>query len=112
MESSVKMSSGIGTILSYCENDKFDMEKDEEKSKEIPDFVYDIKRALFCAIHGVGNSDDEIKRFVCRSRHNDVGTSATPVTEEDLRSFINGEVSNTCVVGLLSKFNSDYFLPT
>ncbi len=72
------MSSGIGTILSYCENNKFDTEKDEEKSKEIPDIVYDIKRALFCAIHGVGNSDDEIKRVVYRSSHNRVGRKSHP----------------------------------
>eukprot|EP00574_Skeletonema_japonicum_P000342 CAMPEP_0201740426 /NCGR_PEP_ID=MMETSP0593-20130828/46295_1 /ASSEMBLY_ACC=CAM_ASM_000672 /TAXON_ID=267983 /ORGANISM="Skeletonema japonicum, Strain CCMP2506" /LENGTH=650 /DNA_ID=CAMNT_0048234737 /DNA_START=1629 /DNA_END=3581 /DNA_ORIENTATION=- len=106
MDSAVKMSSGFGTILSYCENDKFEMENDEEKSKEIPDIVYDIKRSLFCAIHGVGNHDNEIKRVVYHSRHNDVGTTATgvsrdvinnEVTVEDLRSVINGEVSNTFV---------------
>ncbi len=107
MESAVKMSSGFGTILSYCENDKFEMENDEEKSKEeVPDIVYAIKRALFCAIRGVGNNDDEIKRVVYRSRHNDVGTTATgvsrdvinnKVTVEDLRTFINCEVNNTFV---------------
>eukprot|EP00984_Skeletonema_dohrnii_P007192 scaffold2595_cov107-Skeletonema_dohrnii-CCMP3373.AAC.4 len=101
MESVVELSSGVGSILSYCEKNTV-AEADQDQSKAVPDRVFAIKEAIYRAEHGV--NDYEIKETIYRSRHGDEDTTGASrdvinneVADEDARSFINDAVKDSNV---------------
>mmetsp|Transcript_2628 Transcript_2628/g.4785 ORF Transcript_2628/g.4785 Transcript_2628/m.4785 type:complete len:733 (-) Transcript_2628:197-2395(-) len=117
MESVVELSSGVGSILSYCEKKSSEAEVDQDQSLVLPERVFAIKEAIYRAEYG--NNDDEIKETVYRSRHEDDDTTGVSrdvinneVTEEDFRCFINDAVNDSNVRKHLSMGNQTNNLMT
>jgi len=102
MESVVELSSGVGSILSYCEKSTSEEKADQDQSKGVPDRVFAIKEAIYRAERG--DNDDEIKAAIYRSRHEDEDTTGVSrdvinneVADEDARSFIIDAVKDSNV---------------
>eukprot|EP00985_Skeletonema_marinoi_P025446 scaffold18742_cov70-Skeletonema_marinoi.AAC.3 len=117
MESAVELSSGVGSILSYCEKKSSEAEVDQDQSLVLPERVFAIKEAIYRTEYG--NNDDEIKETVYRSRHEDDDTTGVSrdvinneVTEEDFRCFINDAVNDSNVRKHLSMGNQTNNLMT
>eukprot|EP00984_Skeletonema_dohrnii_P021958 scaffold11073_cov70-Skeletonema_dohrnii-CCMP3373.AAC.1 len=113
MESAVELSSGVGSILSYCEKKSSEAEAGQDQSLVLPGKVFAIKEAIYRAEYS--NNDDEIKETTYRSRHEDDGTagvSNNEVTEEDFRCFINDVVKDSTVKKHLSMGNQTNNLMT
>eukprot|EP00984_Skeletonema_dohrnii_P007196 scaffold2596_cov126-Skeletonema_dohrnii-CCMP3373.AAC.4 len=102
MESVVELSSGVGSILSYCEKNTV-AEADQDQSKGVADRVFAIIEAIYRAERG--DNDDEIKETIYRSRHEDEDTTGVSrdvinneVADEDVRrSFIIDAVKDSNV---------------
>lgn len=104
-------STGIGSIAAFCEVN--DSAEDGSKPPEgVPDWLFEVKGAIYRAKHG--HNDDDIKDIIYLSKHEDVeditGISRdvidNEVTNDDVRSFIHGEVSNSCAKYLPISFQS------
>ncbi len=67
--------SGLGSIVSYCETKTSEGEADDD-SEGMPDDVYEIKKAIYRAVHG--NNENE-------------------VNAEKMRRFIDDKVKNSRV---------------
>jgi hypothetical protein len=109
MESIARMgsSTGIGSIAAFCEvNDC--VEDGSQPPEGVPDWLFEVKAAIYRAKHG--HNDDDIKDTIYLSKHEGVedvtGISRdviyNEVTNDDVRSFIDRKVSNSCVKGHLS----------
>lgn len=95
-------STGIGSIIAFCEvNDS--VEDGSQPPERVPDWLFEVKAAIYRAKNSC--NDEDIKDEVYLSKHEVVeditGISRdvidNEVTNDGVRSFIDGKVSNGCV---------------
>ncbi len=80
MESALDLrQSGLGSIVSYY--DKKMSEREADDLEGVPDEVYEIKEAIYRAVHGNNNNNDD----------------GSDGNDEELRSLINDKVKNSHV---------------